>query len=37
MLPLYYRETFFAKDSLLHPEVSSAAYGWCPDTVHLEQ
>lgn len=27
MLPLYYRETFFAKDSLLHPEVSSAAYG----------
>ena len=27
MLPLYYKETFFAKDSLLHPEVSGEALG----------
>ena len=33
MLPLYYKETFFAKDSLLHPEVSSEILGVAGDPV----
>ena len=33
MLPLYYKETFFAKDSLLHPEVSSETLGVAGDPV----
>jgi hypothetical protein len=33
MLPLYYKETFFTKDSLLHPEVGSEAMGVAGDPV----
>ena len=32
-LPQYYRETFFSKDSLLHPEISGGRYGVAGDPV----
>ena len=32
-LPQYYRETFFANDSLLHPELSGGRYGVAGDPV----
>lgn len=32
-LPQYYRETFFAKDSLLHPEINGGRYGVAGDPV----
>ena len=32
-LPKYYQETYFAKDSLLHPEVSGAGFGVAGDPV----
>ena len=32
-LPQYYRETFFAKDTLLHPELSGGRYGVAGDPV----
>lgn len=33
MLPLYYKETYFAKDSLLHPEVGTGTLGVAGDPV----
>ncbi len=32
-LPQYYRETFFSKDSLLHPEINGGRYGMAGDPV----
>ena len=32
-LPQYYRETFFSKDSLLHPEINGGRYGVAGDPV----
>ena len=32
-LPQYYRETFFAKDTLLHPEIDGGRYGVAGDPV----
>lgn len=32
-LPQYYRETFFAKDSLLHPEISGGRFGIAGDPI----
>ena len=32
-LPLYYRETFFAKDSLLHPELPGGSMGVAGDSI----
>lgn len=32
-LPQYYRETFFAKDTLLHPELTAGRYGVAGDPV----
>lgn len=32
-IPQYYRETFFAKDSLLHPEINGGRYGEAGDPV----
>lgn len=32
-LPQYYKETFFSKDSLLHPEISGGRYGVAGDPV----
>ena len=33
-LPQYYRETFFAKDTLLHPELTAGRYGVAGDPVN---
>ena len=32
-LPTYYRETFFAKDTLLHPELTGGRFGVASDPV----
>ena len=32
-LPLYYRESFFSKDSLLHPELSADHRGMAGDAI----
>jgi len=32
-LPQYYRENFFSKDSLLHPEISGGRYGMAGDPI----
>ena len=32
-LPLYYRESFFSKDSLLHPELSADQRGMAGDAI----